>query len=369
MARGSSLTGTKSPLRGVSLGSSTQKKPYGGYFVSAGRSGRIGLSVGIGGSRSKCGNSGYCYSRYGSHYDRCGPYQFYNCYDRHYCCCPRFRFGFCFYRATYPAYYPVYTTVYEPYPVYTSPTYIVAESDEFGPPAGVVLDDYEDNAGAVVDEASAARATESVPVQTQQDEGTTVAPLPSRDGDTRAASMPDEEMHRLMTQGVESFMRGQYEESAQTFLRVAMADPDNVDATLAYATGRFATGDYPMSALAIRRGVRRMPEVVNSPFDIRDRYGRVADFDYHRQALEAFVQQRPDDADGLVVLGFVQHFTGQRELAAQTFERLKARSESDADLADVFLNARPLEELLAPEEAREEDTGQGATPTFGVDSP
>ena len=96
----------------------------------------------------------------------------------------------------------------------------------------------------------------------------------------------------------------------------------------------------------------------------------MADFDRHLAALEAFVSRQPDDADGLLVLGFVQHFGGQRESAADTFKRLKARSGADAYLADIFLNAKPVEELPPPDEeaAGEDDDGFGPPATRGADA-
>ena len=374
--RGTSAGPSWQKVSGYALGSASgpsSKKSHGGYFVSPCRSDRGHLRICVGGCRPGCGHYGYD-TRYG-----CGSYYRYNRgYDRwRYRCYPRFGIGFGFYSAayrTYPVYstlyepYPVYTTVYQPYAVYTSPTYVVSDSGE---QQAVIVGGEVDESAVVVDEAPATDAAVVSQPPIWQGEAGTVAPLPSSVGEESASVMPAEQMHRLMVQGVELFTQGEYEESAQLFLQVAMAAPDNFDATLAYAVGRFATGDFSMSAIAIRRGVRRFPDVVNAQFDIRDRYGRLADFDRHLAALEAFVSKQPDDADGLLVLGFVQHFTGRRESAADTFKRLKARSEADADLADIFLNARPLEELPPPPEedaAGEDDDGFGPPATRGADA-
>jgi len=154
-----------------------------------------------------------------------------------------------------------------------------------------------------------------------------------------------------MKEGVEAFANGDYEKSAQNFMKVSMAIPDNVDALLAYAIARFATGDYANSATAIRRGVRKVPEVVNSLFDLRDRYGKMSDFDGHVANLVRHVNQKKDDVDGWLVLGFVQHFIGDRPHSKETFEGVKKRSPADADVASLFINARPIDQLVKEAQA------------------
>jgi hypothetical protein len=154
-----------------------------------------------------------------------------------------------------------------------------------------------------------------------------------------AGGLAPEKLHELMIEGVQLFYEGKYNEAAATFLRVTLADRHNIDATLAYAVARFATGDYQISALAVRRGIRRMPEVVNSGFDVRDRYGNPDDFEKHLSRLERFVVENPELEEGWTVLGFIRHFSGQRELAAETFEGLKTLPKADLEVVQIFLNA------------------------------
>ena len=160
--------------------------------------------------------------------------------------------------------------------------------------------------------------------------------------DVSDSGLSQQKFSRWMKEGTEAFAQGRYNEASLLFMRVAMGDPANVDGVLAYAVARFATGDYGVSALAIRRGIQRFPEVVNSGFDLRDRYGKMEDFDQHLAALEQFVRENPDNIDGWVVLGLVRHFTGQRELARRTFELVKRQSPEDTELSEVFLNANNL---------------------------
>ncbi len=154
-----------------------------------------------------------------------------------------------------------------------------------------------------------------------------------------SASSQREKLHQLMVEGTKSFAAGKYGDAAETFLRVTMADRGNPDATLAYAIARFATGDYTNSALAIRRGVSRYPQVIASKFDIASRYTNKNDLASHIAKLDEYIKQNPTEPDALVVQGFVQHFTGRRDQAEQTFEKLIQSSRGDVPLAELFLDS------------------------------
>ncbi len=246
---------------------------------------------------------------------------------------PRPGFGFYHGRQQCPSYYRPY---FVPSPVIVAPT-VVDQPIVVPQPV-------------VIEQPVAARPAEAYRMAD--------APLPARSGAAPAAyadaglhavALPsptpdggrpvDERLYRLMGEGTETFVLGRYEESARTFLQVMLEDPDNVDGALAYAVARFATGDYEMSALAIRRAVRRLCEVTHSDFDLRERYGQPEDINLHWANLVNALHHDPDHPDILVVLGFVQHFTGQRADAVATWEHIQALFLDDADVADCFLQA------------------------------
>jgi thioredoxin-like negative regulator of GroEL len=157
-----------------------------------------------------------------------------------------------------------------------------------------------------------------------------------------------------MQEGTQAFTKGEYEKAANQFLHVMTIDPQNVDAVLANAVARFATGDYSAAGDSVRQGIALLPDVVNADFDIRDRYGVLKDFDDHYRNLAGHVLDQPGDIEAWVTLGFVQHFTGLREASERTFNSIKEWSERDRELADTFLNANPPATSPA---------GQGDTPT------
>jgi tetratricopeptide (TPR) repeat protein len=186
---------------------------------------------------------------------------------------------------------------------------------------------------------------------------------------TNAPSLPVGQLQQMMLDGTRLFGEGQYEEAAGLFTKTAEADPNNVDAVLALAVARFATGHYGQSAGLIRRGTEMFPEVVDTVFDLRDRYGKIEDFEQHVQGLELWVQDHPEDLDAHVVLGFVYHFTGQRPWAAEVFNYVKDASPADAPVADVFLNAKPLEDSGATDGTSQTDSPSGTGASPSTDAP
>jgi tetratricopeptide (TPR) repeat protein len=248
--------------------------------------------------------------------------------------------------ALYPTYYPGYYNYYPSYPVFFSsgysgyPTYSV-NNYYYGDAAGLAY--YDREAADAYIQKHYSEPTEQVfqePSEAQE-------LLEGAQEDMAAVDQAEQaKIQQIMMDGVEYFAKGDYGEAMRRFQAVMVQYPGNVDAVLAYAVSQFALENYRRAAEAIRHGVQIDPEVVNVPFDIRDRYGQVGDFSKHLEELETFVRANPDNENGWLVLGFVRHFTFDRELAASTFEILKQRSERDKVLADAFLEAKPLEEIF-----------------------
>ena len=129
----------------------------------------------------------------------------------------------------------------------------------------------------------------------------------------------------------------------------------------ALGTAKFATGDYSRSASAIRNGISAFPDMVNTVFDIRDRYGNMDDFQRHIESLERRVESNPDDVDAHVVLGFVYHFTGQRPWANEVFKFVGDKSPADVHLARVFMNAKAAPQVNANQPLDSNSVAQAPT--------
>jgi len=182
------------------------------------------------------------------------------------------------------------------------------------------------------------------PTQPAQEWGDPSA-LPDERDPSRETDAAFARLQQMMLEGTQLFASGEYEEAATLFQQVAREDPNNADAFLAYASACFATGDYVQAAQSIQEGITLFPDIVDSAFDLRDRYGDRGDFDRQLASLETWVRTQPDDVDALVVLGFVHHFTGHRDLAADVFLRVARHGQAHAQLADIFLSAAPPEEI------------------------
>lgn len=276
---------------------------------------------------------------------------------------------------------PVYVESAEVYPsdqpIITTPTVIDAPQYEY--------ESYADDGGAfeplttetqavpyttdpLTPESAPPTSTPPASIEVVPDTGDMPSPAPQSEASppetSRQASAPEpgkmsvEQVNALMEEGTQQFTQGQYDASARSFLKVMMDHENNVDSILAYAVSRFATGDYAASALAIRRGVLLYPDVVNSGFDMRDRYGRMEDYDDHYGRIVTFVLDQPSNIDGWVVLGFVQHFTGLHERAAEAWTTVKKLSDPLTPLADIFLNAKPPQ----PEASATEQDPEGSSP-------
>lgn len=177
-------------------------------------------------------------------------------------------------------------------------------------------------------------------------------------------ALPADQLRQMVATATQYFRDGRYNEAADLFLQVATADPQNVDAWLSYAMARFATGDYAASADALRRGIRLFPQVVDSGMDLRSAYGNPADFDRQWDQLARHLQDVPGDGNGLLLIGFLYHFVGDREHAAEVFGYLKEQAAADADIAGFFLNARPLAQA-----ASNADQSQAAVAPSSVAQP
>lgn len=306
--------GNSSRRSGFSGNSGRHYRSYGRTYGRGFRPSRAyrRLGFGYGGYRSTRFRIGPVY--YGHH--RYRPY--YNYYGR-----SRFSLGigFGFYGGCYAPpvnyYYPTY------YPAYIGPTY-VTDTIVYDDNDAVVVVDNNDPDVLVID--GSGNNGQAAPVALQQPN------VPDYDDDNPLA--------QKINEGADKFEQGQYEEAVRLFEEVALADRNNADAWFALGTAKFATGDYARGASAIRQGIQAFPEMVNTVFDIRDRYGNVDDFQRHIESLERHVESNKQDVDAHIMLGFVYHFTGQRDWAKEVFKYVSETSPNDQHLARVFMNAK-----------------------------
>ncbi len=153
--------------------------------------------------------------------------------------------------------------------------------------------------------------------------------------------MPSEAFVNYMNQGATAFANGDYTNAGIAFAQALQTDPSSIDARLAYAITLFALGDYRAAAEPIRQVIPQYSEVVYSDFDLRERYGKKEQLDKQLAVLRAFVKANPDDVDAMIVLGFIEHFSGNRDSAKEVFRKALTLSPNDS-VAATFLNPPPL---------------------------
>jgi tetratricopeptide (TPR) repeat protein len=252
-------------------------------------------------------------------------------------------FGFGFYSASLwqPSYYPAYYPVYTPPVIVESPTYVES-------PSYVESPGYVESPTYVAPEA--APQDYSAPQSDYGYDAAAVAPAEAV-GTQASSPAPTNQLEQMINDGTQAFRGGDYTRAAQLFGQAAAADGRNADARLAYGMAQFALGDYRQAAAAIRDGIGIAPELVNTTLDLRDNYSSDQEFDKNFERLAQQVENNPNDADALLVLGFVYHFVGDRQDSRAVFEQIRTQGGSDARLANIFLNARPVPATSAPQAA------------------
>jgi TolA-binding protein len=150
-----------------------------------------------------------------------------------------------------------------------------------------------------------------------------------------------EEFVKHMNAGAEAFAGGKYDEARRSFASAMATDSENVDAHLAFALAHFALGDYATTARTLREVIPAYPLIVHSQFDLRQQYKIADDLTKQVAKLRDHIKAHPKDVDAMLVLGFVQHFGGQREDARKVFAEVQRLSKDDG-VAKVFVTPPPL---------------------------
>ena len=251
--------------------------------------------------------------------------------------------------------WPTYT-LYPSY-VYTVPTYVPV---------------YEESTVIYypVDEAPADVAPIAGPADVPVDlPATTIDPDFARELDA-ISSNPD--AVSLLEEGARLFNEGRYADAADAFRRAMLAEKNNAVPKFAMAHALFALGEYSYAAFLIRRGMEILPSWPSVGADLRDLYGDPDDLAEQSIALRIYQESNKDDADALLLAGYVAFFSGDLDVAEQDFTALAALSPGNR-VADAFLaRAAEIRELLLSEgmerPAHEAEVlPDGATPPLSED--
>ena len=95
----------------------------------------------------------------------------------------------------------------------------------------------------------------------------------------------------------------------------------------------FAQGDFKAAASANRRGLTKVPDVVDRPIDIARQYGDQNDLREHIDRLQSFTQDHPEEEEAWFLLGYVMYSVGQPGVAADAWEKALAINTNDTQAA------------------------------------
>ncbi|MHC4066346.1 MAG: tetratricopeptide repeat protein [Planctomycetota bacterium] len=172
-----------------------------------------------------------------------------------------------------------------------------------------------------------------------------------------------------LERGDAAFTAGDYAEARRHYIRAQLDGPYAGEASLAYGLTRFAEGDYALAAMAFRRGLAAVPDAIDRPIDVLHFYGASGDPAAHLTALTDHLAERPDDAYGWFVLGYVRFGSGDAFGALDAFDRTIVLDPQEQlpyllrDAAQAAFRSQPAPELSPPPPpaADPEPTRQGVS--------
>ncbi|MCB9934052.1 MAG: tetratricopeptide repeat protein [Planctomycetes bacterium] len=138
-----------------------------------------------------------------------------------------------------------------------------------------------------------------------------------------------EEYRYEMTRGTEAFGNGDFKTATKAYKEAVILNPDSADARYSLAISAFAEGKFAFSAFALRRGVSLDAEA--GKIDLARVFGDPVRLQGYRDALNAELADNPEDADLLLLSGYVALRTGDAAAAAERLDRaLKAAPQDEA---------------------------------------
>jgi tetratricopeptide (TPR) repeat protein len=158
------------------------------------------------------------------------------------------------------------------------------------------------------------------------------------------------------TIAIQAFARGDFETARREFIRAVVAEPEDAELLMMYGYAHFATGDYLVAALSIRRAIEDDPSLLGGPVDIMALYNHdLTAFDRHVARLDEHLQADYEDAEGRFLAGFVRYAAGRTAESMGFFADCVARNPNDVmslQLRDAAMQAsRQSTSATSPEQA------------------
>src|SRR5262249_17819440 len=119
--------------------------------------------------------------------------------------------------------------------------------------------------------------------------------------------------------GDRSMGGGRYEQALKDYQAALSRDHENPQILIACGLAETAAGRFDRAAAALHEAIGRQPDLAKTKFDIRDIFTRADDLASRVSDLKRRADAK--DADALLVLGFVQSFSGHQAEGRDAFDR------------------------------------------------
>jgi tetratricopeptide (TPR) repeat protein len=154
-----------------------------------------------------------------------------------------------------------------------------------------------------------------------------------------------------MDRGLELFKAGNYGQALSAFKLAAETNQGDAAARIYTVHALFATGRYREAMPFLKRAFELQPKIALLDFDMRDDYGKRADFDAQYQALRAALDKSPTSVERLIMLGYVHYYTGRREAAYEPLTKAKSLDPANPLIDRLLPNCTPPDVVLDRQKA------------------
>lgn len=134
---------------------------------------------------------------------------------------------------------------------------------------------------------------------------------------TTEAASPTSSLGR----GLQEMRSGQYDRAVDRLLQAVLADPEAGRPKLLFAHALFAVGDYGYAVYALRRALDRIDDLAAVEYGVDDLYHNAEEFDRLLYQLRGHAKKNPSDVDVHLLLGYLQHLSGQFNPAIRSLNR------------------------------------------------
>lgn len=158
--------------------------------------------------------------------------------------------------------------------------------------------------------------------------------------------------------GLVEFRAGRYDRAAIAWVGASKRDEGDSASRIHAGHALFAVGRYDTAVELLARAFELSPRLATSSYDIRSDYLDPADFYKHLTALKQYVAGHTDNADGLIMLGYVQYFTEGPASAYRILKRAASLRPKDTFIPKLLEVARMVSPLADVEkDTKDEPAG------------